>query len=217
MWPQPKLDEAGSGTSGSAPAATKPAESATPAQPSQPPTQPEASQQPTPGTTPEGFVPIDQLRAVTAERDSLKRATDEAERKKAEDEGRWQELAEKNAAQAKEERARFEATARRAAFVAAISGKASDPMAAFKLAHSDGLLSDVKVSDDGEADEKPITEAIDATLKKYPMLKAGAGSFGGERGGTQSETTGVDVAKMSSRERMEYGIAQEAKSTPHRR
>lgn len=207
MWPRPKLDEAGSGTSGSAPAATKPAEpTAAAAQPSQPPPQPDTASQPTPGTTPEGLVPIEQLRAVTAERDRLNREKEESERKKAEDEGRWQELAEKNDAKAKAAQERFEATARRAAFVAAISGKASDPMAAYKLALADGRLNDVAVSDDGEADEKPIAGAIDETLKKYPMLKSGAGSFGGERGGAQSDNTGFDPNKADARTLLQEGF-----------
>jgi hypothetical protein len=198
----PKRDEAGAeGSSGSAAGATT-----KPAEPTAAPAQSQAPAATTPQQTPDGFVPIESLHAVTAERDSLKRATEEAERKTAEEQGRWQELAEKNDAKAKEAQAKFESTARRAAFVSAISGKASDPMAAYKLALADGLLNDVKVDEDGNAEDDPITKAIDATLKKYPMLKAGAGSFGGERGGTQSETTGFDPKKATSREMLEEGI-----------
>jgi hypothetical protein len=202
---RPKLDEAGSGTSGSAPATTTTTETATPLPPQQPSQPTQTQQQPGSGT-PEGYVPIDQLRAVTAERDRLNREREEADKKTAEEQGRWQELAQKHEAKAKDFESRFMATARRAAFVAGISSKASDPMAAYKLALADGLLNDVKVNDEGEADEEPIAKAIDATLKKYPMLKAGAGSFGGERGSTQSETPGFDPKTATATQKMIEGM-----------
>lgn len=198
--PRPKLDEAPADGAGG---------SSAPAQPTQEPSQPAPAQQPSQSQqqTPEGFVPKESLNAVTAERDRLKREAEERDREKAEAEGRWQELAQKNDDKAKSFESKFLATARRAAFVAAASGKASDPMAAYKLAIADGLLDDVKVSDDGEAEEKPIADAVDVTLKKYAFLKSGAGSFGGERGSTQSEPTDDPNRKITSRERLEAGIA----------
>ena len=161
---------------------------------------PATPQQPSNVQVPPGYVPADNLRAVAEERDALKRERDEAERKKAEDEGRWQELAgtEKQKREAAEQR--FIAVARRAAFVSQASKEGvTDPEAAYKLAVADGLLNDVKVDDDGNADVKAIAEAVKSAQGTYKFLKRD-GSFGGERGG-QPEPDASDP-NLSSRERM---------------
>lgn len=198
----PKREEAGAeGSSGAAAAPKEPAQPA-PAAPEAPP-----AGQP---TAPEGFVPAEQLRAVAKERDDLKKQQDEAETKRAEEQGEWQKLAEKREGEAKAWQDRFVSTARRAAFVAAAAtGKvrAADPDAAYKLALADGLLNDVKVDDEGNADATAIAAAVKTTIDTYEFLKPGSGSFGGERGNAQPESNGVDESKLTSRERMERAIA----------
>lgn len=204
MHTHPKRNEEGDGGGGAAPAATTKPE---PTQAPAPAAAPAAQQQPTTTSTgtPEGFVPIDQFRAVTAERDTLNREKTAAEEKRQKDQGEWQTLAEKHEGAAKSWQERFIATARRAAFVAAAAGaekdRVTDPDAAYKLALSDGLLKDVKVDDDGNADSDAIGKALKATIDKYAFLKAGSSSFGGERGGNQP-TADPASGDMSPRERM---------------
>jgi hypothetical protein len=199
-----------SGTGGGGGSAPQP--TGTPQEPSQAPaggTSQAAAQQPTQAVSaaPEGFVPVDSLRAVTAERDRLKREADDRETESQKKQGEWQAVAEKNDAKAKDFEARFLTTARRAAFVAeaAKAGKVSDPMAAYKLALTDGLLNDIPVTDDGEAEQRAIAKAVEKITESYGFLKSGAGSFGGERSGQQPETTGFDPAKADSRTMLQEG------------
>lgn len=211
MWKL--LDEAGqAGAGGSGSPATPTPQQPTPTpaaqQPSPAPAQPTQQQPSAQGGTPEGFVPIDQLRAVTAERDRLNREKEERETETQRQQGEWQKLAEKNEEKAKTFESRFLATARRAAFVASAAkgGNIADPEAAYKLALTDGRLNDVKVDDDGNAEESVIAKAVEDTLKAYAFLKSGNGSFGGERSGNQPESTTFDPTKADSRTLLREGI-----------
>lgn len=209
-----RLDEAGtSGAGGSGSSGTQ-----------QPPPTPQGDQQqppPTPnpqqpssdqGTKPpEGYVPADQLRAVAAERDRLAREKQEREEADQKAKGEFEAIAQKREQERDEWKARFTTTARRSAFIAKIAAQVADPEAAYKLAQADGLLKDVKVDDDGNADAKAIDEAVKTTTDTYKFLKSAGGSFGGERSG-QHPDSGPDLAKMSPRERMEYGIAQDTRA-----
>lgn len=210
-----RLDEAGSGSSGGGGDSGQQSQQQGQGDGQQP-----SGQQPPPTAqsqqqgTPEGFVPRDSHLAVTRERDELKRQIDAQETERQKQQGEWQKLAEKHEGEAKAWKGRFESTARRAAFVATAASskdRIADPDAAYKLALADGLLNDLKVDDDGNVDSKAVDEAVKSTIGKYAFLKAGSGSFGGERSGQQPDNA-PDLAKMSPRERMEYGIAQDTRA-----
>lgn len=210
----PRLEEAGEGSSGgggdSGSQQQGQGDSGQPSQPAQ-------SQQQ--AGTPDGFVPRESHLAVTRERDDLKRQIDAQETERQKQAGEWEKVASKKDEEAKAWKTRFESTARRAAFVAAAAtGKdqASDPDAAYKLAVADGLLNDLKVDDDGNVEAEAVTKAVKATIDKYDFLKSkGNGSFGHDRSGTQPDSA-PDLSKMSSREKMEYGIAQDMKARASR-
>lgn len=194
--------DSGTGTGGSS---GQPTPAPTPEPSPTPAPAPEPTPSPTPndqgGTPPSGYVPVDQLRAVAAERDRLKREADERSTEEAKKQGEWQTLAEKNEAKAKTFEQRFMTTARRAAFVSKIASQVVDPDAAYKLALADGLLADVKVDDDGNADVGAIDSAVKKAVETYKFLKAGNGSFGGDRSGQQPEPA-PNLANASPRERM---------------
>jgi hypothetical protein len=167
------------------------------------PTPPQGEPEPTAQVNvnvPPGYVPAANLQAVVAERDRLAREAREREEATAKEEGRWQELAEKNETRAKAAEERVTRVARRSAFVSAASkAGVTDPEAAYKLALADGLLNDVNVDADDNADAGAIAKALEAAQKTYKFLKRDA-SFGGERGG-QPEADASDP-NLSTRERM---------------
>jgi hypothetical protein len=179
----------------------------------QPPTSGEA---PKSGSTepPAGYVPAESLRAVTAERDKLKRAADEAERKKLEAQGEHEKLAATEKERADAEAAKGLRIARRAAFISVAAGKVADPAAAFTLARDAGLV-EYEVDDDGAPkDVKAVEAALAEVVKRYPFLKAqGAPTegFGGNHGATGGAPGSVDPEKMTPLQKMEYGIAQASK------
>jgi hypothetical protein len=173
--------------------------------PATPPASPPAPQAPaTPaapstGSTaaPEGYVPSDQLRAVVQERDALAAEKRKREEDDAKAKGEFEELASKREQERDLWKSRFVTTARRSAFVASIAKDVQDAEAAYKLALADGLLNDVKVDDDGNADAEAVKKAVKTTTDTYKFLK-GSGSFGGERSGQQPESSGFDPNKADS-------------------
>lgn len=201
----------GSGSSGST-TPPPPADQQQPsqAQPQTPPQQQQGPTTPPEGsqTPPPGFVPADQLRAVVAERDRLAAEARQREEDEAKAKGEWEGVAQKREQERDEWKNRFITTARRSAFVAAIANDVNDAEAAYKLALADGFLNDVKVGDDGNADERAIADAKKSTLDRYKFLKRGAGSFGGDRSGQQPESTGFDPSKADSRTLLREGIRQ---------
>lgn len=100
--------------------------------------------------------------------------------------------------------------ARRAAFIAAASGKVSDPEAAYKLANADGLLNDLDVDDDGNAkDPKAPAGIVDTLVKSYEFLKPNdkARDFGGDRGGAGGAPAG-DISKMGASDMLREAFRQ---------
>lgn len=140
------------------------------------------------------------------ERDELKNQQTAKEEEEAKKRGEFEELAQKREAERDEWKTRFTLTARRSAFIAAIANDVNDAEAAYKLASADGLLNDVKVSDDGTAEGDAIAKAKKTTLETYKFLKRGSGSFGGDRSGQQPESTGFDPNKADSRDLLREGI-----------
>ena len=173
-----------------------------------PPATPPATTQPPAqnGGVPDGYVPIEQFRAVTRERDELKTTQTRAEEEAAEKRGEFEQLAQKREQERDEWKNRFTTTARRSAFVSAIAPDVADADAAYKLAAADGLLNDVKVDDNGNADPTAVKAAVKTTLDTYKFLKRGAGSFGGDRSGQQPDSTGFDPDKAGSRDLLREGI-----------
>lgn len=139
-------------------------------------------------------------------------ALEAAETKKAEDEakkrGDFEALnaSEKAKTAAAEEKATR--IARRGAFIARASGKVADADAAYKLALADGMLNDLKVDDEGDADPKIVDKIVEDIVKKYEFLKGksngGDRSFGADQSGAGSGTP-VDRSKMSSADMLSAG------------
>jgi hypothetical protein len=133
-------------------------------------------------------VPVESLRAVTAERDRLaaearQRTEDEQKAK-----GEWESVATKREQERDEWKTRFTSVARRSAFIAKIGPQVPDAEAAYKLAHADGLLDKIDVDNDGNANAGHIDEAVKKTLETYKSIFGKSASFGGERSGQQPET-----------------------------
>jgi hypothetical protein len=195
----------GSGSGAGAPPAGSP--------PANPPADPPAQNPPASGgqpPVPPGYVPAESLRAVTAERDRLKKAHDDAEAAKLTANGEHEKLAAQEKTKREEAEARAERVARRAAFLAGSSGKVADSEAAYKLAVADGLVG-FKVDEEGiPEDPKAVEAAVAEVTKRYPFLK-GKGTptndFGNDHGGTQPGAP-VDVEKMTPVEKMVYGMTQ---------
>lgn len=161
-----------------------------------------------PVVVPPGYVPSESLRAVTAERDRLKKAADDAEAAKLTANGEHEKLAAQEKTKREEAEARAERVARRAAFLAGASGKVADPEAAYKLAVADGLVA-FKVDEEGiPEDPKAVETAVTEIGKRYPFLKGkgtATSDFGNDHGGTTAGAP-VDVEKMTPMEKMIAGM-----------
>lgn len=180
----------------------------------EPPTPPAAAGDQ--GEPKEQSVPYARFREVVADRDRLAKAQAERDEAAAKEQGKWQELAEKRDADLKTAAERFLNMGRRSAFIAAAAGKVTDAAAAYVLARDAGLLSDVKITDDGDPDDpKALDEAVKKVLAQFPFLKVGDSSFGQQRGG-QPAAPSRDPAKMTSTELMSEGYAAHGSSTQRR-
>jgi hypothetical protein len=147
---------------------------------------------------------------VNGELATLRREKEEREAKELADKGEHQKLAESEKAKREAAEARATTIARRSAFVAAASGKVTDPEAAYKLAQADGLLSDLGVDDDGNAkDPKQPAAIVESVLKAYEFLKVKNGTgrdFGGPAGGNQPG--GKDRRDMTGMDMLQAGYAE---------
>jgi hypothetical protein len=152
--------------------------------------------------------------ALAAENQPLKDALPERDRKdrEAEEErlrkqGEHQTLAERMKEERDAAKAQVQVVARRAAFIsAASSGGISDPMAAYHLAHADGLLDKVAVDAEGVANTDQAGEAVKAVKAKYPSL-FGRQQFGRGHQESGSEPTDKRPASgISTRERFRRGF-----------
>lgn len=145
---------------------------------------------------------------MNSEYQRLKKAEDDRAAKEAKERGDFEAL--HKAEQEKTAAAEAKATriARRGAFVARAAGKVSDAEAAFKLADADGMLSDLEVDDDGNADPKKVDKIVDSLIEKYEFLK-GTGNtrtFGDPAGGNGG--TPPDTSKMGATDMLRAGYAE---------
>lgn len=147
-------------------------------------------------------MPAEQLREVAKERDDLKKAAADAEEAAQVKRGEWEGVAQKRETERDEWKGKFFTVGRRAAFVAAIATQVPDATAAYKLAVADGLLKDVKVDDEGEADSKQIAEAVKTTMDRYKSIFGKSRSFGGERGAQGAPQSDDPNTPISPRERL---------------
>lgn len=156
-------------------------------------------------------VPYARFKEVNDELVRLKAAETQRETEEARKRGEHEKVAEREKTRADEAEQRAESYARRLAFVTNATGKVSDVAAAHKLATADGLMN-FELDDDGNAkDAKAVETMIGELVKTYPFLKPGPANTGANWGrdhGGQDPSAGVDVEKLSAREKMELGISQ---------
>lgn len=166
---------------------------------------------PAPGTPPadpdrSAWIP----RARFDEVNTRLQALEAAEAKKTEDEAKKRGDFETIDKQQKEKiaaaEAKAERIARRAAFISKAAGKVNDAEAAYKLAEADGMLSTLKVDEDGNADPKEVEKIVDDLVKKYEFLKAASKSrnFGDPADGNGGGPP-IDPSKMNATDMLRSG------------
>jgi hypothetical protein len=189
--------------SGSGSGDPKPPAGGAPPAPPAPPADPPAGQ----------TVPYARFKEVNDELAKRKLADEERERAELTAKGEHEKVASQEKEKRIEAEAGRDAAYRELAFVTAAAGKVSDVAAAYKLATADGVLSAIELDADSHKakDPKAVDTAIGELVKTYAFLKPGpAGTgrgYGSDHGG-QDPTAGLDVEKLSAREKMELGITQ---------
>lgn len=154
-----------------------------------------------------GWIPRDRFDSVNSEYQKLKTAEEARQAKEAKDRGDFETLHKQEQEKTAAAEAKAVRIARRGAFVARAAGKVADADAAFKLADADGMLSDLEVDDEGNADPKKVDKIVDTLVEKYEFLK-GTGntrSFGDPAGGNGG--TPPDTSKMDARDMLRAGYA----------
>lgn len=163
----------------------------------------------------EPMIPKNRFDEVNREYQKLKKADEERAAKDLAARGEHEKIAAGEKARAD----RAELAAKRAAigaeFASKAAGKVVDISAAAKLADFSDI--DVTFDDDGQATVKgDVGALVEATLKAYPFLKAGAQTTGGGMGGPVAGAgqNPPDVSKMSADEKMRVGLEQEIGKLP---
>lgn len=155
-----------------------------------------------------GWIPRERFDQVNSEYARLKKAEDDRVAKEAKERGDFEALHKQEQEKTAAAEAKAVRIARRGAFVARAAGKVSDADAAYKLAEADGMLSELEVDDDGNADPKKVDAIVDKLIEKYEFLK-GTGNtrtFGDPAGGNGGAPP--DTSKMDARDMLRAGYAE---------
>lgn len=160
-----------------------------------------------------GWIPRERFDQVNSELVARKAADQAKADEEARKRGDFEALDKSNKEKIAAAEDRATRVARRAAFIARAAGKVADADAAFKLALADGMLNDLKVDDEGDADTKVVDKIVDELVKKYEFLKGKSNdrSFGGDTSGNGGAP--VDVSKMSGQDMLRAGYG----ASPSRR
>lgn len=155
-----------------------------------------------------GWIPRERFDQVNSEYGRLKKAEDERVAKEAKDRGDFEALHKQEQEKTAAAEAKATRIARRGAFVSRAAGKVTDAEAAFKLADADGMLSDLEVDDEGNADPKKVDKIVDSLIEKYEFLKGNVNgrTFGDPAGGNGG--TPPDTSKMDARDMLRAGYAE---------
>jgi hypothetical protein len=154
------------------------------------------------------WIPRERFDQVNTEYARLKKAEDDRAEKEAKARGDFEALNAQEKEKTAAAEAKAERIARRGAFVSRAAGKVADAEAAFKLADADGMLSDLAVDDDGNADPKVVDKIVDKLIEKYEFLKGTdkTRSFGEPAGGNGGAPQ--DTSKMTARDMLRAGYAE---------